>query len=193
MKKLTKEEFDEFVKKVEMHFPNLDWLKDVELGEGNGYITTAEGIVPYFSVYSSPGMEICGVCGCGRSQEVQNLYRKALRAIKKDMEKVRSQSLEGKLKDWSSKQEKILKAFVGHEDVSEKREIDKINPTIFKFCDDPMLEEVILHALDHLGYTQHGASIYGCWLTEHGEVALQLLDWQFGGVKWANEGEKEEA
>ena len=45
-----------------------------------------------------------------------------------------------------------------------------------KFCDNEILEAVILYNLDNLGMTEHTTSIYVSRLTKKGETALRILE-----------------
>lgn len=170
---MTLGKINELIALCEKHFPDHCWLRNLKDDVQNGrYLQTVDDEVSIEMLYA-PGTEICGVCGCGRSDDVQNLYRKALRAIKDRSDKIRSQTLEENLKDCHDD-------FInGMSHIIEGNVEDGINPTRLKFCDNPMLEEVVLHNLCNLGFTEHGSSIYGSWMTEKGEAALAALDWWF--------------
>lgn len=43
----------------------------------------------------------------------------------------------------------------------------------------------VLYFLDHNGYTEHGSSVHGSWLTDKGEELL-------GDINWCLENEKDE-
>jgi hypothetical protein len=163
----------EVIALADKHFSGHCWLSNakrqldelVEMG-------LSDDDEAYLSEYSLPGVEICGVCGCGRSEEVQSLYRKALRAIKDKSERMSGKSALGVMEECFKELTVAMEAFCNNP-------ANVPNPTTFKFCDNTLLEEVVLHVLDNLGYTVHGTSVHGSWLTEKGEAALAALDMQF--------------
>jgi hypothetical protein len=163
------------IAKAEEHFLGQCWLYNVnqELQDKN-FSDEDEFMLTGFC---APGTEVCKVCGCGHSEAVQDLYRRALRAIKERSEWMRGKAIGDIMKMETDRLCKAVTDAVNGN--SEKRP----NPTLFRFCDNEMLEEVILHVLNELGYTQHGTSVYGSWLTDKGETALMLLDAQFEGME----------
>ena len=50
-----------------------------------------------------------------------------------------------------------------------------------RFCDNELLEAVVLYNLSDWGMAEHGSSIYGSWLTEKGKTALKVLE-----LEWNN-------
>lgn len=170
---MTLEKINELIALCEKHFPDHCWLRNLKDDVQNGrYLQAVDDEVSIEMLYA-PGTEICGVCGCGRSEDVQNLYRKALRAIKDRSDKIRGKTLEENLKECHDH-------FInGMLHILDGKSKDIVNPTKLKFCSNAMLEEVVLHALSNLKLTEHGSTIYGSWLTEKGEAALMALDWWF--------------
>lgn len=45
---------------------------------------------------------------------------------------------------------------------------------------------ICLYLMAHLELTEHGGSVYGCWLNPDGETALRFL--RENGVDWADKG-----
>jgi hypothetical protein len=167
----------EVVALADKHFSDQCWLCNakrqldemVEMG-------LSDDDEAFLSEYSLPGVEICGVCGCGRSEDVQRLYRMALRAIKDRSERISGKSALGVMEECFKELTVAMETFCNDP-------ANVPNPTTFKFCDNALLEEVVLHVLYNLGYTEHGTSVHGSWLTEKGEAALAALDMQFEVVK----------
>ena len=134
------EKAKELIPLFEKHFPDHAWLENLKRFGCDDIVITVHPRV------FSPGVEVCEICGCGRSEEIQQLFRKALRAIKAKTDWVRSHNLVENLQE------------IGNSTIKDMLDVlnnaEKANTTKFKFCDNEMLEEVILHVLCHLGYTK---------------------------------------
>ena len=166
-------EIYDLINSAEEYFEGHLWLNDLRDAMKKGEYAQDENGDILLSLNNDPGIEICGVCGCGRSDLIQRFYHTALHAIKARVDDIQGKNIEEILKKYNKDLIEVFsKAIDGKLD-------GELNTTTFKFCNDELLEEVVLHFLDYMGYTEHGSSIYGSWLSEKGEVAMKALDLQF--------------
>lgn len=106
--------------------------------------------------------EILDLCGCGRPEDTWEVIRRVLHA---------------RLIAFSDHMSYDDICAVYNDSLGLDFKNNKIDSGIVCF---------ILYILDSKGFTQHGSSIYGCWLTELGKMYLAML------TVWNEELEKGE-
>lgn len=97
---------------------------------------------------------VIGLCGCGCTDETVGSIRDYLDAVRIHHDKAAG--------GWEA----------GHRLLEEKFHHGHV-------CDDPLLQ-FMAYLLDDKGLTEHGTSINGAWLTDEGEVCLEVFNMYLG-------------
>lgn len=95
--------------------------------------------------------EKLNLCGCGSPDDTYEVIRRYLHIRK----------------DWYSK------------DISYEEVIERYKTDLFIDTDNDIhygILQFLMYVLDENGFTEHGSSVGGCWLTKNGERLLAVLD-----------------
>lgn len=193
----TKAEYDDLMARMRKHFPGLCFLANLDAGAIVGPIVNADGTVERISILWNEeiGPELLGICGCGDPDSVCMLFLNAMQALQAFWAEPDEQDSDAKEGDeWAKYIRRSLSLFKRQQnkfvkDMLDIQEGKKVNPTRFKFCDNELLELLVLYDLDKLGWTDHGTSVFGSRLTAKGETALELLELQYCSVESAQSTE----
>lgn len=112
--------------------------------------------------------ELLHICGCGRPENTYEIIRRIL--------SIRYEYINGSLE---------------FEDIAQRYEedlqLDHSNNIHYG------LMQFVLYMLDYFQFVEHGSGIYGCWLTDLGEMYLTVLNaWHVRNEKQIKKGEKKQ-